>query len=403
MQFLAIIAYIRFKDIVDILFLTVFAYHLYLWFQGTKALKALVGLLALGIVYTVAQLWGLFLTTWMFQILWQVLVILLIILFQSEIRQVLERINPFRAYGWRKLSQPETWIGRFSEACFHLADRKIGALIVLERKDNVEEWITGGIPLEGEPGVELLISVFQKESPLHDGAAVLKQGRIIRVSSYLPLSLKDDLPSAWGTRHRAALGLTERCDAWVVTISEERSELSLSRNGELTRISHTNELTAQISEALKPPGPPAVSLLDKLRAFFVYNWRLKLGAICFMSILWLLFAGQQDFEKTIQVPLKVANLPPNMEIVQPQNPRISITIRGLRKDASTVNSDDVDASLDLRSTGLGRETFRIARDQILLFNEQIDVVKIDPSEIKFEFKDKERIRRPIPQSTRPQG
>ena len=285
MQLFAIIANIRFQDIVDILFLTIIAYHLYLWFQGTKALKALVGLLALGIVYTAAQIWGLFLTTWMFQILWQVLVILLIILFQSEIRQVLERINPFRAYGWRRLSQPETWIQKFSEACFHLADRKIGALIVLERKDNVDEWITGGIPLEGEPGVELLKGVFQKESPLHDGAAILKQGRIIRVSSYLPLTLKDNLPSEWGTRHRAALGLSERCDSWVVIISEERSELSLSRGGELTRISHPNELTAQISEALSPPAPAAVTLLDKLRVFFVHNWRLKLGAIGLVSIL----------------------------------------------------------------------------------------------------------------------
>ena len=118
MQFFAIVAHIRFQDVIDILFLAVIAYHLYLWFQGTKALKALVGLLALGTVYTVAELWGLFLTTWMFQILWQVLIILLIILFQSEIRQVLERINPFRAFGWRKLALPEAWIGQFAEGCF---------------------------------------------------------------------------------------------------------------------------------------------------------------------------------------------------------------------------------------------------------------------------------------------
>ena len=117
----------------------------------------------------------------------------------------------------------------------------------------------------------------------------------------------------------------------------------------------------------------------------------------------MLFAGQQDFEKTIQVPLKTGNLPANMEIVQPQNPRISITIRGLRKDASTVDPDDVDAHLDLRSADWGKETFRIARDQIRLSNEQIDVVKIDPSEIKFEFKNKEQIHNPIPQSTQPQG
>ena len=403
MEFFAIIAHIRFQDVVDILFLTVIAYHLYLWFRGTKALKALVGLLALGIIYTVAQFWGLFLTTWMFQILWQVLIIMLIILFQSEIRQVLERINPFRAFGWHKLSQPESWIHRFSEACFHLAERKIGALIILERKDNVEEWITGGMPLEGEPGVELLKGIFQKESPLHDGAVVLRQGRIIRVSSYLPLSLKDDLPSSWGTRHRAALGLSERCDAWIVTISEERFEVSLSRGGESATISQPDDLTLQISEALKSPVPTNVTLLDKLRTFFVHHWRLKLGSLGLVSILWLLFAGQQDFEVTFQVSLKADNLPPHMDIVQPQNPRIRITIRGLRKDASTVDPDDVDVRLDLTAAGWGRDTFRIVRDQILLPNEQVDVVKIEPSEITFEFKDKEQSHSPIPKASRLEG
>ncbi len=398
MQLFAIVAHIRFQDVVDILFLTVIAYHLYLWFQGTKALKALVGLLALGIVYTVAQLWGLFLTTWMFQILWQVLIILLIILFQSEIRQVLERINPFRSFGWRKLSQPEAWINQFAEACFHLAKRKIGALIIVERKDSVEEWITGGIFLEGEPGLELLKGIFQKESPLHDGAAILRKGRVIRVSSYLPLSSKEDLPSNWGTRHRAALGLSERCDAWVIAISEERGEVTLSRGSEWHPIAQPGELTQQISEALRPPVPKNVTLLDKLSAFFIHHWRLKLGALGLVSILWLLFAGQQDFEATFQVPLQTVNLPSNMEIVRPENPRISITIRGLRKDASTVDPDDVDARLDLALAGLGREIFRIARHQILLPNEQVNVVKIEPSEISFEFRDKEPINSLVPQS-----
>ena len=403
MQFFAIVAHIRFQDVIDILFLTVIAYHLYLWFQGTKALKALVGLLALGIIYTVAQLWGLFLTTWMFQILWQVLIILLIILFQSEIRQVLERINPFRTFGWRKLAQPEAWIGQFAEGCFRLAKRKIGALIIVERKDNVEEWITGGMSLEGDPGMELLQSVFQKESPLHDGAAVLRKGRIVRVSSYLPLSSKEDLPSMLGTRHRAALGLSERCDAWVVAISEERAEVSLSRDGKLSRITQPDELTQQISEALKAPIPTNVTLLDKFRTFFVHHWRIKLGALSLVSILWLLFAGQQDFEATLHIPLETVNLPSDMEIVQPMNPRIAITIRGLRKDASTMDPDDVDAVLDLTLAGLGREAFRIARHQIMLPNEQVNVVKIEPSEITFEFRDKEQIQKPLPRSSQPQG
>ena len=390
MHFLAIATHIRPQDAIDILFLTVVAYHLYLWFQGTKAFKALVGLLALGIIYTAAQLWGLFLTTWMFQILWQVLIILLIILFQSEIRQVLERMNPFRAFGWRKLSHPVTWFKTFAEACFMLAKRNVGALIIVERIDGVEELITGGVPLEGEPSAELLLSIFQKESLLHDGAIVIREGRVVRVGAYLPLSSAEGLPSAWGTRHRAAVGLSERCDAWVVAISEERSEVSLARSGQMIKVDTVDELSRLVLEALKSPTPVHMTLLDRLQGLVVHRWRLKMGMLSLISALWLLLAGQQNFQVNLQVPLTVKNLPAEMEIVQPINPMVKITIRGLRKDASTVNPDEVNARVDLSLASLGRTIFRISRDQIVLPNEQVNVVRIDPSEISFEFKDKQK-------------
>ena len=171
----------------------------------------------------------------------------------------------------------------------------------------------------------------------------------------------------------------------------------------MSRITQPDELTQQISEALKAPVPANVTLLDKFLSFFVHHWRLKFGALGLVSILWLLFAGQQDFEATLKISLKIVNLPPDMEIVQPVKPRVSITIRGLRKDASTVDPDDVDEVLDLTLAGLGREAFRIARHQIMLPNEQVNVVKIEPSEITFEFRDKEQIQKPIPESSQPQG
>ena len=205
MQFFAIIANLRVQDVLDILFLTAVSYHLYIWFWGTKAFKALVGLLALGIIFTMARFWGLFLTTWVFQILWQVLVVLLIILFQSEIRQVLERVNPLQIIGLRSFSRNADWAPNFVEATLSLAKRRIGALIIIERTDSVEEWVTGGIPLDGEPSPELLISLFQKESPLHDGAVMIQKGRVTKVACYLPLSSTEGLPKEWGTRHRAAL------------------------------------------------------------------------------------------------------------------------------------------------------------------------------------------------------
>ena len=118
MQFFYIVTNLRFADILDILFLTILSYHLYLWFRGTKAYRALIGLLVLGVAFTLARTWGLFLTTWVFQIFWQVLIILLIILFQSEIRQVLERVNPLQAISLRKISLPEKWVPGFSQGVF---------------------------------------------------------------------------------------------------------------------------------------------------------------------------------------------------------------------------------------------------------------------------------------------
>ena len=388
MHLLAIIGNLRFQDLLDILFLTVVSYHLYLWFRGTKAFKALVGLLGLGIVYTAARTWGLFLTTWVFQVLWQVLVILLIILFQSEIRQVLERVNPLQALGLRKIARPEEWIPGFSEAVFAMAERKIGALVIIERTDRVGSLTTEGQPLEGEPTQELLLSIFQKESPLHDGAILIREGRIVRVACYLPLSPDEGLPKEWGTRHRAALGLSERSDAWVIVTSEERGEVSVARGHELTHVDNAETLSRIVLEAVTPITPPKRSWQGRIQSIFFYRWRIKLGTLALVGAVWLLLAGQQNFERRLKVPLEITNVPPTLEILSDQTPIVAITVRGLRKDVSTLEKKNIRAALDLSSATKGERIFRITRDQILLPNDWLNVVDISPSQVKFNFKEK---------------
>ena len=388
MHLIAIIDNLRFQDVLDILFLAVVAYHLYLWFYGSKALKALVGLLALGAVFTLARTWGLFMTTWVFQILWQVLVLLLIILFQSEIRQVLERVNPLKAIGFRKFATSEDWIPGFLEAVFSLAAKRIGALIIIERVDQVKEWITAGQPLEGAPSPELLTSIFQKDSPLHDGAVLIKDGRIYEVACYLPLSPDEGLPNEWGTRHRAALGLSQRCDAWVVVVSEERGDISLARGGKMVHVDNQEKLSQLVKEAIIPYSIPRKKWWERIRFFLVNRWRAKLGAVLLVSALWLLLAGQQDFEQTIRVSLETKNLPPQMEILDPLEPTVQITVRGLRKDASSLNERNVHAKIDLSMASFGRRIFPITRDQIFLPNDRIQVVKIEPSKLEFTLKEK---------------
>lgn len=388
MNLFAIISNLRFQDALDILFLTAVTYYLYLWFRGTKAFKAIVGLAVLGIVYTVARAWGLFLTTWVFQIFWQVLIILLIILFQSEIRQVLERVNPLKAIRFHKIPDPGEWVPAFTKGVFLLADRMIGALIIIERNDLVEELITGGRPLNGDPGPELLVSIFQKESPLHDGAVLIRDSQVITVSCYLPLSSTERLPSKWGTRHRAALGLAERCDAWVVTVSEENGEVSLAQDGQMTPVDNKEKFSQAVLEAITPLTPQKTTWKETVRSLLIRRWHVKVGCLALVSLLWLLLAGQQDFQVEIRVPLELKNTPSHMEILKPLTPEVRITARGLRRDASSLSEKNVHVELDLSMARLGRKDFPITRDQILLPNDRIQVVRIEPSRMEFEFKER---------------
>jgi uncharacterized protein (TIGR00159 family) len=381
MPILSIIADLRFQDVLDILFLCVVVYHLFLWFRGTKALKALVGLLVLGITFTVARTWGLFLTTWVFQILWQVLVLLLIILFQSEIRQALERVNPLQALGLRRQGQPGKWVQTLSEVAFQMAKRRIGALLIVQRTDRVDEWITVGQTLEANVSPELVLSIFQKQSPLHDGAMILKEGRITHVASYLPLSSNEALPQHWGTRHRAAMGLSERCDAMVVVVSEERGEVTLVRNGTGEVMKTLEELSRGMAEAIRPVAPPRVTHWDRVRSLVLYQWKAKSGTFILVLISWLLLAGQQDFEASLSVPLEVKNLPAQTVVTEPAHPRIRIRVRGLRKDASTLSEKNVQVILDLTAAGAGRRAYPVTREHIHLPNDRIHVVSIDPPQV----------------------
>lgn len=372
---------LRFQDALDILFLFIVAYHLYLWFKGTKAFKALVGLLVLGVIFTVARTWGLFMTTWVFQILWQVLVILLIILFQSEIRQALERVNPLQALGLRKHSRVGEWVQVAAHAVHMLAAKHIGALIIIERADRVDEWITCGQQLDAALSPELALSIFQKHSPLHDGAMLLRDGRINLVACYLPLSSDEKLPNEWGTRHRAAAGLCERCDSMVLVVSEERGEITLVSKGGSWPIRSPEELSKRIIEGIRPMTPPRKTSWQKTRFLILNQWMAKAGTLGLVVVLWMMLAGQQDFEVTVSVPLEVRNLPSGMTVTEPLSQAVRVKVRGLRKDASTVNVKNLQVGLDLSKETAGKKSFPITRANIQLPNDKLNVVSIDPPQV----------------------
>lgn len=383
---LAILADLRWQDVLDILFLSGVAYCIYAWFWGTKALKALVGLLGLGAIFGLARLWGLFLTSWVFQILWQVAILLIIILFQPELRQMLERMSPFRWLKPRGRSQPGDWVSSLVEGVFSLARSKVGALLVVERAERVGELVVGGVVLHAQVTAPLLLALFHKESPLHDGAVVVRHGELSMAGCYLPLSLSEGLPQHLGTRHRAALGLSERCDAMAVVVSEERGSVAIAEAGELREVSSPEELsqTLELTNGKQGSGPLGKRILEALTR------RLPAKAACFLIVIavWVSLAGKQDVERRLLVPLEVRNLPERWEILEPHEPKVQVQLRGMRKDVMTLNDSRVFATVDLSLARLGRRTFRLGPNEIVLPNDRVQVVRVEPSEIKFRFQER---------------
>lgn len=391
MNLLAILSNVGLPDILDILFISIVSYQFYVWFWGTKAFKALIGIVVLSGIFMIARSWGLFLTTWVFQILWQVFVILLIILFQKEIRQMLERFNPLTTIGLKPKSSVNGWIQGFSTWAFDAADRKIGAIIVFERTDLVFDLITKGIAMECDPQPEILNSIFYKESPLHDGATLISNGKILKTSCYLPLSTREDLPQEWGTRHRAALGLVEQCDAWVTIISEERGEVSFAFDQTIEPVKDEKELCALLSDAVLEFKAPETTIKDKIKVWITRRYRVKAAVFASVFVLWLAFAGQQNFEKEMDLPLTLTNIPAELVVSQPEDPTISIAFRGLRKDISLLNKHNVIVSIDVVSAKSGPSFYPITPGNLTLPNDRIHIVNISPSTIKLAFENKPKL------------
>ncbi len=341
MNLFAILSNIRLPDILDILFISIVFYQFYIWFWGTKAFKALIGIVLLSGVFILAKSWGLFLTTWVFQILWQVFVILLIILFQKEIRQMLERFNPLKTFGFKHRSIADGWVPAFSNWAFDVAKKRIGAIIVFERTDFVFDLITKGIAMECDPQPEILSSIFYKESPLHDGATLISNGKILKTSCYLPLTAREDLPQEWGTRHRAALGLSEQCDAWVMIVSEERGEVSFAVDNDMRKIKDEKELSSLLEDEVLEFKEADTDVKEKIKSWFTRRYQIKAAVLALVFIMWLVFAGQQNFEKKIDLPLNFKNIPPELVVTLPAEPKISITCRRLRKDVSLLNENNI--------------------------------------------------------------
>ncbi len=228
-----IFSQLRWQDILDIVLVSFLLYRLLLFIKGTKAVQMLIGIGVLLLVSLLSGYTGLYTMDWIIQSFWAQIVIALIVLFQPEIRRALAQMGETPFLQSFTSAEELKSLEEIVKASVALANRKIGALIVIERETSLNEFVEIGTSLDARVTREILLSIFHPSSPIHDGAVVIKGNRIVAAGCFLPIMLRSEVDKAMGTRHRAGLGLTEETDAVAIIVSEETGNISMAIGGKL--------------------------------------------------------------------------------------------------------------------------------------------------------------------------
>ncbi|MBI2209769.1 MAG: TIGR00159 family protein [Deltaproteobacteria bacterium] len=225
---------LRWQDALDIGIIAFVVYRLIHMIRGTRAMQMIIGLVVVLLAYVTSQMLGLFTLTWMLDNFLGSIILVIIVIFQSDIRRALTQVGTAPLFGGTDRIERGQVLEEVTKAVVALASKRIGALIVLEREVGLNEYIEVGTRLDARVTRELVESVFMPHSPMHDGALVIQKGRATAARCFLPLSVDPNLSRALGTRHRAAVGLTEETDAAAIVISEEQGSISLVVEGRVT-------------------------------------------------------------------------------------------------------------------------------------------------------------------------
>jgi uncharacterized protein (TIGR00159 family) len=233
---LELIQPIRWQDLLDIGIITFLVYRSLQIVRGSRAMQMIIGLAVILMAYVSSRALGLLTLNWILDNFLGSIILVIIVIFQSDIRRALAQVGsaPLFTAAERMAQRSEDVVDEVTQAAVALAEKKVGALIVIEREVGLNEYMEIGTRLDARVSRELVESVFLPHSPIHDGALVIQKGRVTAVRCLLPLSSNPNLRKTWGTRHRAALGVTEETDAVAIVVSEQEGTVALVVGGNVT-------------------------------------------------------------------------------------------------------------------------------------------------------------------------
>lgn len=383
---------LRWIDFFDIFILSFFLYRLFMIFWRTNAIHIILALIFIWIVSIVAQHIGLVFTSWFMEGLSAVSFVIIIIIFRNEIRDILVRSDPVKLIFGNPGQAIVMDYQSIADTVFRLAQKRTGALIVFWRRNSLHDYLRDGIDFDAVLSPQIIESVFNHDSPTHDGAMVIDGNRIKKVGTYLPLTGQEQLPQEFGTRHRAALGLAERSDAVVVVISEERQEVSVVSGQEIVRVNTADDLTRQLRFLVQ--GRESSVKTKKSGLQQVARELIGIG-VSFMIVMavWYTFAGKQQSLISLSTPLEFRSLPSEYDMLKVSSDKVDVQVSGNRRLINTLRNEQISAFVDLATAQSGRNKIPLSKENLRL-PPGLEVVKVTPSTI-FVFLE-QRIEKIIP-------
>ena len=268
-QLQGLVSTIGILDIIDIVVVAYFLYRVYLMLKNTRAATLVKGLLVLVGFMIICRTLNLHVISWLLEKSMTVIMVALPVVFQPELRRALEQIGRgklFRKGSELDEQELDAMLDSVAHATKIMSASKVGALMVFERATGLVERIETGVPIDGVVSSGLIQNIFVKDTPLHDGAVIIRGNRVVAACCLLPLTENRNLSQELGTRHRAAIGMSEQSDAMVLVVSEETGAISIARNGELMRYLTVDDVKEILRNAIIQPHTSGKdNLLDKIK------------------------------------------------------------------------------------------------------------------------------------------
>ncbi len=357
---------IRFVDLLDILIVSAFLFIFINWLRRSASRRLVVAISVFAVIYLLARFFQLYLTEILIQTLIVVILIAAIIVFQSDIRRMIDLAWFWTNFRKRpRLSSYASSVDLLTEAVGKMAEKKTGALITIRGKEPCDGHLNGGIPLEGKISSPLLYSIFNTSSPGHDGAVIVEGNKISRFGAHLPLSINLGALGEGSTRHAAGLGLSERCDAFIIIVSEERGTISIAEDGQLIILKSTVELKHRLEEFYHRNYP--ASKETGVKWWNRRNIITASASILIALFAWIILAYHSDrIFRNYTVPIEFRNLTPEFSLAQQVPSKAEVTLEGSEQAFRLLDPTELVVSLNLGNLKKGKNELALNEEDLRL-------------------------------------